>query len=386
MPLVSYAVHANDADLRSDRRVTTAALRAAVAWTRRDSEAYAWRELSRMTGVVSHVLGPGRGPAGPLDLVRFLQAPLSELLPGADVPDALGNLVLLDRSGELTDGAVEVGCEYTEALFEAVDDPAQQWLPSWAWQRAEQVQRAVFDRLISSGNTQHYTVSRRFLIEHPAGDERELVELRNAAGALPVAHYDQIPPDRVYGNHGGTWWWPCPVCRWPMRINGESVECGYSHHDARFRLDVTEADRTTSPRLVKVSPARLRTPQARDADGARCVDLAVWRFVTVPGVPELELERRLLRIGGVDVRMWPDLDRVDLVARTKSGRQWEIDVKDHADVNTIVNNAPAARDVVVPDYRRAQVRPLARALPDKRVWTVSSFVRHVRKQTGEASA
>lgn len=204
--LACFAVQAIDADPQARRRVTTAALRAAVAWTLHDSEPYAWRELSRMTGVVSHVLGPGRGPAGPLELVRLLQAPLSGLLRGFDAPDALADLVLLDQSGELTDEAIEVGCEYTEALFETVDDPARQWLPSWAWQRAEQVQRAVFERLISAGNDQRYTSSRRFLIEHPAGDERELVERRNAAGAWPVADYDPIAPDRVYGNHGRTWW------------------------------------------------------------------------------------------------------------------------------------------------------------------------------------
>lgn len=369
-----------DVDLQISRSVATAALRAAVAWTMRDTQAHAWRELSRMTGVVSYVLGPGLGPAGPLELVELLHKPLSRLLGAVGHPSELGDLVLLGPDEQLTDAAIEVGCEYTQALFENVDDPGQRWLPSWAWQRAEQVQRLVFESLISSGDEQHYATTRRFLIEHPAGDERELLQRMNNDGAQRVARYEPIPLERVWRSRNGAWWWPCPVCRWPMRVISDGVGCGYSHHESRFRIDPSTAIMAGGPRLVKVSSARLVTPIARPVEGAKCVELAVWRFVTVPGVPEVELERKLLGIGGVSVEMWPDLDRVDLVVRTTRGRRWEVDVKDHADPITIAENAPAAGDIVVPDYRRAQVRPLARSMPDKRVRTISSFVRDVRRQ------
>jgi hypothetical protein len=102
--------------------------------------------------------------------VEFLHHPLAKLLGSEAAANELGNLVFLDPQDRLTDAAVEIGCEYTEALF-ASDDPGQDWLPSWAWQRAEQVQRRVFEALISSGAEAEYTVARRFLIEHPAGDE-----------------------------------------------------------------------------------------------------------------------------------------------------------------------------------------------------------------------
>ena len=81
---------------------------------------------------------------------------------------------------------------------------------------------------------------------------------------------------------------------------------------------------------------------------------------------------------------WPDRDRFDLAVRALSS-SWDVDVKDHADPITIVEGTPAARDIVVPDYRRAQLQPLTRAMPGKRVWTISGFVRHVRhlsKETG----
>lgn len=374
---------ATDANTLFTRRLTTAALRAAVAWTRRDSEPGAWRELSRMTGVVSYLLGPGHGFSKPLELVDRLFEPLSGLLPDdSKVPSELADLVLLDSSGGLTDDAIEVGCEYTEALFNQVDDPSRQWLPSWSWQRREQVQRAVFKELMSRGNESDYTVARRFLIEHPAGNERYLIEHMNTYGVPRVAHYDPIPPDRIWSSGADHWWWPCPVCRWPMRIKDEFVECSYSHHEARFQLAPGDESTAGSPRLLKLTSGRFHVPDVRPADQSRCIDIAVWRFVTVPGVPELELERRLLQIDGVSVDMWPGLDRIDLAVRASNGRRWEVDVKDHVEPATIAASPPAARDIVVPDYRRPQVRPLERMLPDKRVWTVRSFARHVRMAAG----
>lgn len=62
-------------------RITSAALRAAYAWSVRDRELRAFDEVARMTGVVMFELGPGRGPVAPLDLVRCLRRPLGALLP-----------------------------------------------------------------------------------------------------------------------------------------------------------------------------------------------------------------------------------------------------------------------------------------------------------------
>jgi hypothetical protein len=328
-----------------------------------------------------YALGPGQGPSTPLEVVELLRHPLAKLLGPAAGIDELGDLVFLDQEDRLTAAAVEVGCEYTEALF-STEDPAQSWLPSWAWQRAEQVQRQVFETLISSGTEEAYAAARRFLIEHPAGDESELTALINTGRVRRAAGFGLIPADRVHRSPGGACWWPCPVCCWPMTVRGDDVACGYSHHQARFRAHTRDAG---LPRLVKTSPARLRVPDARPERGGRCVDMAVWRFITVPGVPELQLERRLLAISGVSVTMWPGMDRVDLAVRTPAG-DWEVDVKDHADPVTIADGRiPTARDIVVPDYRRSQVNPLARMLPDKRVWTISGFLRRVRADvSGEA--
>jgi hypothetical protein len=103
-----------------------------------------------MVGVVSYVLGPGRTPMNPLEQVDLLGRPLGTRV---DVADEAGDLVLLDRDGNLTDAAIVIGCDYTESLFERSDDPARTWLPAWACQR----------------DAQDCTATRRFLIDHPAG-------------------------------------------------------------------------------------------------------------------------------------------------------------------------------------------------------------------------
>ena len=361
--------------------VTTAALRSAVAWSRRQEEQRAWREVARMTGVIMHAFGPGAGPSTPAELVALLHRPLGELLPAAGEASALDTVVLLNADGTLSDEAMEIACEYTQALFDTDADPATEWLPRWAWQRAEQVERQTFRSLIQAGNQAVYTSSRRFIVERPAGDLRWLADERTTAtpysGARQVADYIDIPRDRQFRFGAGedeVRWWPCPMCRWPMRVRPPIVKCSYGPHEARFRL----VDRNGGPpELVKTSTTRLSTPQPQTVAGARCVDPAVWRFVTVPGIPEIALERVRQRFPGLVVQLWPIKDTFDALITAPDGRTWTVDVKDHTDARGIVDDPPAAQHVVVPSYRKGQVNQLKRLLPEKSMWTVDSFVRHV---------
>jgi hypothetical protein len=332
-----------------------------------------------MTGVVMAALGPGYGPVTPAELVTALSAPLGRLLPAAARQgDPLDDLVLLDEDGSLSDATFEVACDYTQVLFDSVD-PGAAWLPAWAWQRGEQVERGVFADLASSASDKDYSTARRFIVEHPAGDsERKLADLANATRVRRVASYEPIPDDRVWRHGSGPedrCWWPCPACGWPMRVRGGFVGCSYGPHEARFRLEPNSVGEGRVPRLVPVSSRRVRTPAARPAASACCVDLAVWRFITVPGLPELELAGRLSRMDGVKVDVWPGRDYCDVRAIPPVGEPWDIDVKDHADPRRIAEDPPAAGHVVVPSYRRGQVAELRRLLPDKRVWTMDAFVR-----------
>lgn len=335
-----------------------------------------------MTGVIMRIRGPGECPATPAELVELLHQPLGGLLPPGDAPSSpVDAVVLLDGDGELSDEAMEIA-DYNHALFDSAD-PAAEWLPRWAWQRAEQVERQAFEALIHAGDQAGYTASRRFIIERPAGQWQLLADERSSSeiyrGARLVTEYVPVPAERIYrlaGGNGGGCWWPCPVCRWPMRVQGQSVHCTYGPHQARFRIARPGAG--AMPALVKTSGARLRTPQACPVTGARCVDPAVWRFITVPGIAELLLERRLRSIEGVEVKMWPVKDTFDALVTASDGYAWTVDVKDHADAGRICGDPPAAEHVVVPGYRKGQVNLLSRTLPGKHVWTIDRFCGHVR--------
>jgi hypothetical protein len=280
---------------------------------------------------------------------------------------------------------MDIACDYNQVLFDG-RDPASDWLPGWAWQRGEQVERLLFQSLIQSGSQDAYVASRRFVIERPAGEQRALTNERTTApvyaGARLVTDYKPVPEDRVHRFAGGEadeCWWPCPVCRWPMRIQGAVVTCTYSPHQAAFRITGPGRPAGGRPGLAKTSAARMRVPVAQPTAGRTCVDQAVWRFVTVPGISEVLLERRLLAIPGVGVQMWPVRDAYDLLVTAPDGHPWRVDVKDHVSPAGIAADPPAAQYVVVPAYRKGQVSQLRRMLPDKQVRTIDQFVSEVRE-------
>lgn len=157
-------------------RVTSAALRSAYAWSARRQERRAFEEISRMTGVVMFELGPGHGPVTPLDLVRCLRRPLGDLLPR--LPEAadgrygasIDQVVLLGEGDDLTDEAYEVGSDYIRDVV-STWDPGREWLPTWSWMRANDVETQLFGKLKSAGDDAAYTAARQFVVEHAAGGE-----------------------------------------------------------------------------------------------------------------------------------------------------------------------------------------------------------------------
>lgn len=320
------------------------------------------------------VFGPSDASFTPAMLIKALHHPLSALV-GPDSP--VGDVVLLNADGSISDAAVDIACEYAEGLFTDSADPAADWLPSWTWQRQEQVEREVYAGLIAHGDQHAYAATRRFLIEHPAGNSRRLVDLRNKAGARNVAAYGPIGQDRVWSGGGSTCWWSCPVCRWPMRVGTHMVACDFRHHEARFRLS-DPAQSESWPRLLSLTGLH-PSPAAVTTEGSVCLELSVWRHITVPGISELALEGELRKIPDVQVDMWVGLDTIDLLVQV-AGRKFEVDVKDQVDPFMIAGKPPSAHHVVVPDYRAAQLPVLRDLLPDKKVWKSSKFVRHIRTQ------
>jgi hypothetical protein len=372
-------------------RVITAAVRAAYAWSVRQSEPRAQREVARMLGVVMEAVGPGRGPVTTAEFINALQRPLGELLlaDGQSSQDTIGAAVLLDGDGRLTDDALEVAGEHVAEVL-ASADPASGWLPSWTWMRAEQVERRAFDRLLEAGDAGAYVASRRVLVERPAGTERQVLDDLDRLGGRPTAPYGPISPDQRLdaGSSGEGWWWPCPVCRWPMRVRETSVACTYSPHRALYLIDLRKGG---APRLVargelapRQGPGRgvPPPPAALALEGAVSVERAVWRYIVVPGVTEVGLYERLRAVAGTHVELWPHKDLYDLHVEA-GGQQWKVDVKEYRSptrlITALQERPPAADVVVLPDSHDWQRQTVKAALPNLRVLSAAGLLRDVRR-------
>ncbi|WP_435107187.1 hypothetical protein [Nocardiopsis synnemataformans] len=350
--------------LRRDKLVT-GAIRAGYAWTVFDAEKDAWLELARMTGVIMNACGPGQGPNTPSALIRALSRPLRQMAPALFEDDPVGDLAVChggDRHEkvQLSDSVYEYGCEHIVALLEGENGSGGRgWMPTWAWTRAELIEHQAFATIKEGATDREYTAHRKYIVENPSGTRQQLVdEFADVRGDQRQVRYVLIPPERRFE---GDFWWPCPVCRWPMYVQDTEVRCQYAPHNAVYYVR-TERRRglpMLQPRDGDV-PRQPKTRRFRSdgPDQTVCVEQAVWRFIVVPGISEIELFRQLerLRSRSVEVDLWPSKDMYDITVRIPA-LQWtkHLDVKDvtHAAhlAERIAAKPPAAPTIVLPDHR-----------------------------------
>lgn len=361
------------------RRLVAAALRAAYAWSVRGVHGNAaMREVARMTGIVMEVHGPGKGPTTPAELVDCLGRKIGALLATVGGwPDELAEVILLDQVGRLTPHAYDLVCEHVVPLKGAAE--ADTWLPAWVRMHSDQIRQRVFTTMIATRKQEEYVASRRFLVEHPAGSEEDLVERREELGGVRLASggYRNIPENQLYrGQNGRGWWWPCAECRWPMGVSpADVVRCRYRPHSAVY--DVVSGSRPTLRR--RDQGPRVPRPVAQAADGARCVDEGVWRFVVVPGASELRIARAAERVGA-EVSLWPFLDRYDLSVRV-GDEEFAVDVKEYLSYSSLVDRLrtrpPSAR-VLLPKSFEWQWEPLSKAFRGMSITTETKFLTQIR--------
>ncbi|MFD3308610.1 hypothetical protein [Streptomyces sp. NPDC058694] len=378
----------SDAVLYRRRVLISAAVRAGYAHTCRYDEPAARREIARMTGVVMSVCGPGRGPTTPTMLVEALHKPIAAIAPELFRDGSGGELTVLN-GGLLSDDVYGEGCEDIVELLSGGVDPARRWLPTWAWMHAELVENEAFRRIHEGATDEEYTAHRYFVVKQPAGVERQLAQLfSEAVGMRKSVAYTPIPADQVFR---GKFWWPCPVCHWPMHIDGDEVRCRFPLHNAVYfvRGDSSKG----RPLLQRRDGDVPRQPAARafrreGADRSVCVETAVWRHIVVPGVSEVYLFERLeaLRRHGLQVQLWPDKDRIDLsVGVPATGWAKTLDVKDYACAVSLADKLrkkpPAARTIVIPDYRGdAQRDELVALLPNLEILFVSEVIQQAKSE------
>ncbi|EST37307.1 hypothetical protein N566_13685 [Streptomycetaceae bacterium MP113-05] len=345
-----------------------------------------------MTGVVMSVCGPGKGPNTPTMLVEALHRPLEQVAPDVFAGSTMGSLTVLDGD-ELSDDVYAEGCEDIVELLSGGVDPARLWLPTWAWMHGELVEREAFQQINEGASGEEYTAHRYFVVKHPAGGERKLAELfSQAVGMRKSVRYVPIPADQVFR---GKFWWPCPVCQWPMHIDGSEVRCRFPLHNAVYfvRADVAKG----RPLLQRRDGSVPRQPAAHPfyREGPKrslCVETAVWRHIVISGVSEIHLFERMEALGdkGVEVELWPGMDRYDLLIRVPAtGWEMRIDVKDYGSAVSLADQLrrkpPAAHTIVIPEYRgEAQCDELAELLPNLTVLLVSTVLKAVKAEVRKA--
>ncbi|MEV7518783.1 hypothetical protein AB0O03_27960 [Streptomyces diastaticus] len=272
---------------------------------------------------------------------RLRGSRVADLLPGRPKRSVLGKLWLLNDDGVPSSAldrlAVEasdhghqapgIGADirHLHSLLRAVGMlPVSTGLSRIS---GETVQHAVFRSLRAAG-FEAYTRGREAMVRTPVLTRRDLS--RNTA-LVELGAYTGISPTRQFGGL----WAACPMCGWTMRAtyrpNGVvEVECEDERHSllgARYRAEPTAMEGWS------LAPyGELRTvPELLPVEGYVALPYALWLWVTLPGLLEVELRDRLVALGA-EVRLWPFGDAYDLhVTRPGCSRAWRVDVKTWAD-------------------------------------------------------
>ena len=147
-------------------------------------------------------------------------------------------------------------------------------------------------------------------------------------------------------------------------------------------------------REAVLSPDLGEVPQAVPAKGHKALSRGIWRYTTIPGLPELDLYDRLAE-RGLKVSLWPGLDAYDLLVEVNAKRggrkRFKVDVKDYTSAPTLAKLIHAQEGdrggadwLVVPDYRAGQVHLLSGVCEkyDMRVATASAFGEMVCERAG----
>ncbi|MET8037757.1 hypothetical protein [Streptomyces sp. NPDC005345] len=397
-------------EIRVRYLVTRAALRAAKAMTSPGLKPE--QRLATLMECHGTMLA-ARGPSSPLPFAEFrkaLRGELAGLLPdGVNALD-LGGLLVVDRDGQVTEDAFDLDLEQRILLHTLRKLDKDAGAISDRELQSEIEQETAYALLRKQGTQNAYEAGRSDLIRHPAGPVDQLRKLKLPMGV--VDFYEEIPYGSVH--HG--WWFPCPVCHWPMRLTLRknagtivgSARCWHAPHadmGAAYLFRPT-SDEKAPELLPEPSPARpsgreavlypdtKTLPEALPAEGHKALARGIWRYTTVPGLPELALYDQL-KERGLKVDLWPGLDAYDLLVEVAPKRRkklsFKVDVKDYTSVTTLAKLIHAqegdkggAKWLVVPDYRARQV-PLLSGVCERygmRAVTASEFGELACKEAG----
>lgn len=306
----------------------------------REAQAHLWR------------LSPSEPLTSALHLERRLSLPLETWLPES---------VRLDYTGPLlASGITTQTCN--EMLLEL--DAHQLW---------EDIQSTVKEirdlcRVISKGDV-FYRRFRRFLIENPVIDPVQAAGVLIPLGRDLKDFYEPIPEHLA---HDGKLY-RCPECRWPMNPQKREVQC-----DSAWCREKSSLYRWLHRRLINiVTDQKL---EGETAGKRYMLKNALWKYTLLPGLLELQLAERLSK-HGLDVTLWPDVDRSDLQV-VYGSMTLDIDAKVWVSPRSLGTYLESMRPstlrwIVIPDYQQGHVPWLRSVCPGLQVFTQSECIKEL---------
>lgn len=310
----------------------------------RDAQAHLWR------------LCPDLPLTSALELERRLSTPLESWLPES---------VRLDYTGPLL--ASDIPTQTCREMLLELD-------VHQLWEEIQSVVKEVRDlcRVLSNGDVL-YRRFRQFLIENP------VIETVQAAAALiPLglkldAFYEPIPEHlSVDGKL-----YRCPECRWPMNPSRQEVQC-----DSAWCREKNSLYRWDNRSLINLVTSQAL---AGETAGKRyMLKSALWKYTLLPGLLELQLAQQLSE-HGLDVTLWPDVDRSDLRV-VFGGIDLDIDAKVWISPRSLGRHLESMlpstlRWIVTPDYQKAHIPWLRSVSPaGLQVFTQSECIKELTQR------
>jgi len=322
-----------------------------------------YRYLDDETGVAADVLvklaqleSPRASVHGDREMVTLIANAVVEIQARLDAegwlsapyPPMVRRVFDLSAARNLAEGG-EVWPTDLHGLMRRAQEPLYRWLPDVSWDVGGDYLAA---RLVESGEAS--TACRALAL--PSGDPESEIEENLGYEMLVGLCRDRTDGEELYRTWRRTVIENVVMTNWSTAIlmdpllatlerSDEVVEAFYDRIPESFsingQLPICTVSGTILRRDGRAFHTECRQPEAiRKARGGVCRNVkyrpgmlylkrAFRTFWALPGLAELELKRRL-DAAGWTTRLWPELDRVDLVAIAPDGRRrLAIDVKDY---------------------------------------------------------
>lgn len=302
-------------------------------------------------------------------------------------PESVRRVLSLGAARNITDGSAVAWPTDLDALVRAAQQPLVRWVPNMSWD----VGGEFFDSCLLKDH--EITTECRTLAMEGSDPERELDEnlgydmlrglcsTRADGDAVYSAWRRTVVENPLLEN------WSSVLRSRPILATVERIDEIVEHFYERVpeslaidgRVPICTVSRTILRRTGRGYHTECRNPEAIRRARSGEYKLTKYRrgmlylkrafrvFWCLPGVTELELERRLTA-GGWSTVLWPHLDRVDLTATSPVGRRIAADVKDYISPANLAARFTGFKEysdeyqcfLVVPDYI-AEIEPRFRS-------------------------